>query len=303
MITEYTDYVLAKRRNAIMAVVLFSLLPLLNIIAYLTLNLVTLQRGIRAGAEILLALTLANILAMGLSYYFGTHSEIYTTLEMIAYFNVGSFAAAALLRTYRSWFLTIECACYLGLLIILITHFAYPDLTAYWLELLSRQSKLLQSLFNDTQINHIEMETMRAFARNATGIRALTIITSILSYLVVARWLQTRRTQPGLLRQEMHTLRTDYISLAIVGAVMVGSYFGIPTAQDMHLVAILPMLLTGLSITHHFAASRPRTFLLLMSFYLVFSLFSTLMLGLLIFLAILDRFIDIRGKYNGYNTA
>lgn len=303
MINEFTDYVLAKRRNAILATVFFSFLPLLNAIAYVTLNLVTLQRGARQGGEVLVALTLSNIVLAFFSFYISLNADIMNTVEMMIYFNFCSFAAALLLREYKSWFLTIECCCYLGLVIILVTHIMYPDLTAYWLDIIDKQLSLISELLGDASIRQVDVEAFKHLAKNATGLRALMIICSIIFYLILGRWMQTRRFSPGKLRQELQLLRADYVSLVIVGMVMIGSYMDFPTAQDMHNVAILPMVLTGLSIIHNFALTRKHWFILIMSFYMVFSLFLTLVIGLLIFLAILDLFIDIRGKYNGYNTA
>lgn len=303
MLNDYTNYVLAKRRNAIVATMLFAMIPLLNIIAFVTLNFVTLERGKREGADLLIAITVVNIILACFSYYYELSSDIRTTIEMIIYFNFCSYAAALLLREFNSWYLTLECLCYLGLIIILITYMLYPNLTDYYMGVLQQQLALLKSVYGEDQIQQIDLTFLKAIAHNAIGFRALGIICSLLFYLVIARWVQTRRNCPGQLRKELHLLRADYISMFIVGAVMIGSYYGIPAAQNMHIVAILPMVCTGLSIVHNFSASRKHWFLLLMSFYLVFSMFDTLIIGVLIFLAILDLFIDIRGKYDGYNIA
>lgn len=300
MLNDFTKYVLAERRNALWVVLICSFLPVVNSLAQITMCLVTLQHGLRPGLECLVTLVFANVLMLTYAFAKGLVNSPLLSIESLFYMTVCCFGATWLLRTFKSWFLTIEAVCYLGLFAVLMIHLFQPDYHEYWMRAMSTFNNLSQSLSEGKMISFSDQQ-LHDLARRANGIRSLLYTSSILLYILIARWLQVRLYSPGQLRKELHLLRADYVSVTIIGAVLLGAFFDLDIARDMYLVAIIPLSLVGLSIIHHFAYRRSHNVLLLLSFYMVFSMFGEPIIGLLLFIAVLDLFFNLRGKYDGHH--
>jgi len=130
----------------------------------------------------------------------------------------------------------------------------------------------------------------------------------VLFNLLLARWGQALLCNPGGLGKELRGLRlswlTHVILLAIVGSVLVH----VVMAYDMLPVIVLGFSLAGLSLMHFLANLGKMAWLFLFGFYTVLILFFFYALSVLIVLAMVDTYWNMRSlvkqKYfaNGDNA-
>ncbi len=201
MLNDFTQYLVDKRRNALWTIVLCTIIPMLKMIAPITMCLVTLHRGARAGFDCLAALLGTNLVLLWFATQAGPEQQVWLSLESLFYTTVCCYGAALLLRAYQSWFLTIEAVCYLGLFTVITVAVFQPNYIQYWIEAIKISMQLMSSLLGQN-ISNLNDAQITELAEQVGRIRALSYTLSILAYVFVARWLQTRLYQPGQLRQE-----------------------------------------------------------------------------------------------------
>lgn len=267
------EFVMAGRRQAIIAVLLLGLLPLVNLLSPVAVSLVMLRKG--AGeASVILAWAVLPLLGWAI---------LGDIVPLILVF--GMSALALLLRNTGSWEFTLLAAVGVGIAIEL-----YFRLQPQTLEPLFQQ---LELYLQQSGSEAVSIEDIRAILPSILG--AVYMFLAI-TLLLLARWLQARLYNPGGFREEFHGLRiTQKAALPLVGLMLLATFGLLPEPWVLYLV--LPLLISGVALAHGMIALKGLSSLWLLAFYLL--LLMPWFVQLLVLAALIDSWYDFRGRLRG----
>ena len=272
MLRGLAEFVMAGRRQAVLAIVLLGLPPLVNLLTPALVAMVGMRKGMTAGSAMLLWALLpagAWLLLWG---------NVFPLLVLI---NV--FVLAAVLRSTESWRTVLLAAIGVGAMFefYLLTQSALID------EMLELWSQLLQA----NNVEDIQLDGLRQYLASATA--AFYMFLSV-AVLMLGRSMQAMLYNPGGFREEFHALRTGQAAtLALVGMILlVNLVEGLPQAWIFYLAA--PFVFAGLALAHGLVARKNASVLWLVAMYVL--LIVPTMIYLLILVAIVDSWYDFRGR-------
>nr|WP_255771967.1 hypothetical protein [Microbulbifer guangxiensis] len=195
------------------------------------------------------------------------------------------FCGAVALRSSRSWVQALVVTTGVAAAgILLSAHFSgglLQSLLAAAEESGGAQAEQLQQVFGSEPI--------------ATGYLSwVSAITAVLA-LVVGRWWQAMLDNPGGFRQEFHQLRLP-LPLAAVGWVV--WVYGLMTEDYAFWGAVIafPLMVAGIALIHWLVARREWGNGPLVVMYIALVIVALPLAGLLCTLALIDSWIDIRGR-------
>ncbi len=259
------------RKQAIIAVFLLGLLPLLNLLSPVMVGLVALRKGWQEAA-VIFAWALLPLAAWAV---------IGDVVPLIML--VGISALALLLRETESWEFTLIASIAVGLCVEL-----YLRVQPAALDVLMAQVEVfLQN--NNPQGLLIEdiRETM------ITVIGAVYMFLSIVS-LMLARWMQAALYNPSGFQQEFHKLRVEQkVALVLIAAMLLAS-FGILLPEAWVLYLILPLVFSGIALVHGVVAMKKLSRMWLVTFYVLLLL--PIMLQMVVLFALIDSWYDFRTR-------
>ena len=272
MLRGLAKYVMAGRRQAVVATVLLGLPPILNILAPPALvALVSLRRGMTAGSFLLLW----ALLPTGIWLLLG---EVFPLLVLL-----GVFLLAGVLRASESWRNVVLAAIGVGVMFEFYLH-AQPGM----MDLVFAQLELYIQADN---LQGVPLEDFRL-----TMITVLAVFYMVLSVglLMLGRSMQAMLYQPGGFRQEFHALRIGQaVTLALVGLILLFSLVdSLPRRWILYPAA--PLALAGLALAHALVAWKNASAWWLVAMYILL-IFPTTM-NLLILVAIIDSWYDFRAR-------
>jgi hypothetical protein len=264
ILRRFTDFVLQGRIQACAIAFVLAYIPIIGSVSVLIPGLVTLRKGALEGALVFLAATAPYLL----SYFGATQSAtVQIDLALVAVVIVAASNAlmwifAIILRRYSSWGFILDLAVVLGVVIIGMIHFIYPDVKEWW-------GQQLTGYFNKTAVMMREMQpsaevvpadvrvqVVNAIKLYATGIFFVSIMFNALLQLVISRWWQAIMFNPGALRQELLRIRLSYMAGALFLTCYSLASFGNETAKDIMPVMYLIFSAAGLSIAHYLLVER-----------------------------------------------
>jgi hypothetical protein len=268
------EYVMTGRRQAIIAVLLLGLLPLLNLLNPVMVGLVALRKGWQEGI-VIFAWALLPL---------GAWAMIGDVVPLIML--VGISALALLLRETESWEFTLLAAIAIGLCVEI-----YLRVQPAVLDVLMAQVEIYLQ-------NNNPQDLQIADVRNAmvTVIGAVYMFLSIV-LLMLARWMQAALYNPGGFKQEFHSLRVEQkVGLTLIAAMLLAS-FGVLIPEAWVLYLVIPLLFSGIALVHAVVAIKNLSRMWLVTFYVLLMLPITVQM--LVLFALIDSWYDFRTRLQG----
>ena len=266
MIKDFGKTILASQKNAVMWVLLFSILPFFQWISCVIMMLVTLRKGPKEGLILLVPASLVYIL-------FGINGSS----EVIWFGVFGGtlylWLMACILWRYASWRMVLQASIVLAVITIFIVHGVMPDLNQWWIVKFRDMLVLFDTAMQQGTIllDHEQLQDWQTFvtltketdilqqlAYVALGCVLVMNIIIKLILLALARWWQAQLYNPQGLRLELQDIRLSaFVPLIFIASLLTG-YLGLNVFLDIVPIFTGMMLLAGLSVVH-FVANGSRT--------------------------------------------
>ena len=265
------EFVMKGRKQAIMAVLLLGLIPLLNLLSPVLVGLVVLRKGFQEAVQVLVW----AILPIGGWALAGDPVPLIMLL--------GIAGLAGLLRSSESWEFTLLAAIAVGVCVEI-----YLRLQPAVLDLIFLQ---MQPYFEANAIQGEQLDALRDVMTSFMG--AVYMFLSIV-LLMLARWMQAALFNPGGFQKEFHGLRVEQrVALILVSCMMLAN-FEILIPQTWMLYLVLPLMFSGIALIHAVVAAKKLSSLWLAVLYALIVL--PLIANLVVLLALLDSWYDFRTR-------
>ena len=259
------------RRQAIIAVMLLGLIPLVNLLNPVVVGLIALRKGLQ---EVVVIFAWA-ILPLGA---WAVAGDVVPLIMLI-----GITGLAVLLRETESWEFTLLAAIAVGVCVEV-----YFRLQPAVIDALMQQLDLYLQASNP---QGLQIEEVRDVMLSVIG--AVYMFLSIV-LLMLARWMQAVLYNPGGFKQEFHNLRVEQkVALALI-VIMLLSSLGIVVPEAWVLYFVLPLLFSGIALTHAVVAKKKLSSMWLVTFYILLML--PVVVQILVLLALVDSWYDFRSR-------
>ncbi len=285
MLHRFASYVMRGRRQAVALGLLFTIVPLLGWVSNVIVSLVTLRKGAKEGAIVLLWVILPAVVAASL----GNRGII---LYGIAGGSLFSYALALVLRQTQSWKKVLTAILLIGLFVVLLVHLLIPNISIVWLNQFDHYALLIKKQFNVA----VDIARLRFFARFATGFQAAFVALSALINLVLARGLQSMLYNPGQLRPELESIRLSKWQVFILLALLILSCLRVELAQDALPVAAFIFVLAGFSVFHALAHLKNLAKKWILLVYVLLVIFFPYIAAAFMLLAVVDSVVNFRHR-------
>ncbi|MED5312210.1 MAG: hypothetical protein VYD17_08045 [Pseudomonadota bacterium] len=271
MMRGLAEYVMTGRRQAMIAVLLLGLIPLVNLLNPVVIGLVALRKGLQE-VGILFAWAVLPVGAWAVA------GDVVPLIMLI-----GITGLALLLRETESWEFTLLAAISVG-----ISVEVYFRLQPAVIDALMAQ---LQLYVQAGSAQDLQLDMARSVMLSVIG--AVYMFLAVL-LLMMARWMQALLFNPGGFRTEFHGLRIErHVELGLIAAAMFsGSGAIVPEAWTLYF--LMPLVFAGIALIHAVVTLRKLPAMLLVTFYIVLVLPTAVQLVVL--LALLDSWFDIRSR-------
>ena len=271
MMRGLAEYVMTGRRQAIIAVMLLGLIPLVNLLNPVVVGLIALRKGLQ---EVVVIFAWA-ILPLGA---WAVAGDVVPLIMLI-----GITVLAVLLRETESWEFTLLAAIAVGVCVEV-----YFRLQPAVIDALMQQLDLYLQASNP---QGLQIEEVRDVLLSVIG--AVYMFLSIV-LLMLARWMQAVLYNPGGFKQEFHNLRVEQkVALALIVILLLSS-FGIVVPEAWVLYFVLPLLFSGIALTHAVVAKKKLSSMWLVTFYILLML--PVVVQILVLLALVDSWYDFRSR-------
>ncbi len=303
MFVRFGHYVLKSQRLGASMALLFAILPLMGWLSMMIVGLVTLRKGPKEGAWVLLWASLPVVVLAFLNY----------PTILIGSVLAGSvyvWAMAWVLRYCSSWTFVLEFSALAAVIVVLLLHGLLPDLPGWWemkyqsiltqftqdmsADALTPQGEAL--LGNVTELLK-DSKAIENIAMIATGSVLAFVMFSKLVLLGLARWWQALLFNPKGLRPELCDVRLGYVALGAALIGFIGAWLSFRPAIDVIPIIFATFIIAGLSLIHCWVGKSRRGLTTVVLFYLLLVLFPAFMMGLLFLLAIGDSLFDLRKRW------
>lgn len=283
MLHRFASYVMRGRRQAVIVGLLFTILPLFGWVSNVIVSLVTLRKGAKEGAIVLLWIILPAVVVASLG-----------NRLIILYGIIGgslfTYVLALVLRQTQSWKAVLTASLLLGLLAVLLVHAWIPNITEVWVNQFGHYALMVKNQFNVV----VDTARLQFFAKFATGFQVAFITLSGLINLILARGFQSMLYNPGKLRPELKTVRLSLWEVLILLLIGLSSFLGIVMAQDAISVVGLIFILAGLSVVHALADLRNVANKWIFLFYVLLVVFFPYVAAALVIFAVIDSMFNLR---------
>lgn len=275
------EYVMRGRKQAILMIVLFNLIPFLGWLSDVIVALVTLRKGAKEGFLVLMWAVLPSIVFAVIGHpQFWFYNVVGGSLMV--------YLSAITLRNTNSWATVLCYAMLLGIVGVIAVHIYNPDIAADWAKQLSNYVQWLKGQWSTT-LDFKRMETaVPLFAKFGTGLQIIFILVSDLVSLLVARWGQSLLYNPNALQPELLNIRLGYIAIGTLVLLVLGSTSGIAVAIDSMPLVLMSFSLAGLSLLHGAITLTKASKAWLFGFYGLWVLLFPYLTMLLVFAALMD---------------
>ena len=265
------EFVMKGRKQAIMAVLLLGLIPIVNFLSPVVIGLVVLRKGLIEATQVLVW----AIFPIGGWAIAGDPVPLIMLL--------GITGLAGLLRALESWEFTL-----LGAIVVGVCVEVYLRLQPAVLDLIFLQ---MQPYFDANGIQGEQLDSLRNVMTSFMG--AVYMLLAIV-LLMLSRWMQAAVFNPGGFQKEFHELRVGQkVALLLVGSMMLAN-FGILIPQSWMLYLVLPLMFSGLALVHAVVAAKKLSSLWLAVLYAIIVL--PLITNIIVLLALLDSWYDFRTR-------
>lgn len=278
------NWVMTKRMNAIILVAVCSIIPMMFWLGAAALGLVVLRKGVKDGISVL---AWGGLPALVL-WVIQSDATAFMVL-------IDTFILAYVLREKVSWAWVMLGASFLAVLSSLIQPLLMADL-------LDMVADLIQQILSNSE-DGVTIPTKEEIIQQA--VIAMSVVQAYIAVaaLFLARRWQARLYNPGGLKKEFHEFRLPLPVALILGAmVLAGESLG-GGFEILSRAAVPALVIPGLALVHGILALKKIGMVGLVIFYLIGILvLSVYFANILIFLAVVDSFVDIRGRMSSKPT-
>lgn len=274
--SSLAKWVMQKRLNAIIGVMVFGLIPVMFWLAAAILGLVVLRKGVKEGISVFAWGCLPGLVIWMLQ---GDATALMVMLDVTL--------LAYVLRRTRSW----SWVLLIGSFIACISTLIQPLLMA---NVMNFAVDLVQTVLQREGVEVPERSAI--FAQAVMAVSIFQAIIAVLALLLARKW-QAALYNPGGLRTEFHQLRMPLSFSLVLGAmILIGESVG-GALSVLSLAAVPALVLPGLALVHGILAKKEIGIVGLIAFYLVgFFILNVYFANLLVALSVIDSFVDIRSK-------
>lgn len=281
------EYVMRDRKQAVVAALLFALLPLCGWLSLSVIGLVTLRKGPIEGIFVLVWAALpATVVAI-----LGKSAPL---INDVALGSLTVWGLALALRLTNSWSAALQLVTLYIASIILIVLTVYPTLPNWWEQHFNQLlSKLNVAAWDLGVPKSVLKLMMHEAAEIATGIYGMFVLTGSIISLLFARWMQALLYNPGGLKKELYQIRLNKIASLVLLMVIIGLINGSLIAINTAFVIAVLFVAAGTSLFYRLTLLTARQAFWLIGFYVGLILFFPYTAPLLILAAVVDSGIDI----------
>jgi hypothetical protein len=275
-------WVMKRRLNAIIGVMIFCLIPMMFWLAAAILGLVVLRNGVKEGIPVLIWGCLPALVLWMLQ---GDATALMVLVEVML--------LAYLLRSTMSW----SWVLLVGSITAVIGTFLQPLLMT---DVLNLAAALVQKIMESEGVEVPEKSVI--FNQAVVAMSIFQAVIAVVSLFLARKW-QAGLYNPGGLRTEFHQLRLPVsFSLALGGMILIGESLG-GSFSVLSQAAIPALVLPGLALIHGILAKKEIGVVGLIAFYLVgFFVLNVYFANVLVALCVMDSFVDIRSRIQGKSS-
>ena len=272
-------WVMKKRLNAIIGVMVFGLIPMMFWLAAAILGLVVLRQGVKEGIPVL---AWGCLPALVLWMYQGDATALMVLVDVML--------LSYLLRSTMSWSWVLLVGSFLAVISTLLQPLLMADV-------LNLAVTLVQSVLTKEGVEVPDRNLI--FNQAVMAISIFQVVIAIISLFLARKW-QAGLYNPGGLRAEFHQLRLPVVfSLILGGMILIGESLG-GSFSILSQAAIPALVLPGLALVHGVLAKKEIGIVGLIAFYLVgFFVLNVYFANILVALCVIDSFVDIRSRIQG----
>ncbi|UTV98682.1 hypothetical protein KDW99_15680 [Marinomonas rhizomae] len=272
-------WVMKKRLNAIIGVMVFGLIPMMFWLAAAILGLVVLRQGVKEGIPVL---AWGCLPALVLWMYQGDATALMVLVDVML--------LSYLLRSTMSWSWVLLVGSFLAVISTLLQPLLMADV-------LNLAVTLVQSVLTKEGVEVPDRNLI--FNQAVMAISIFQVVIAIISLFLARKW-QAGLYNPGGLRAEFHQLRLPVVfSLVLGGMILIGESLG-GSFSILSQAAIPALVLPGLALVHGVLAKKEIGIVGLIAFYLVgFFVLNVYFANILVALCVIDSFVDIRSRIQG----
>ena len=269
-------WVMKKRLNAIIGVMVFCLIPMMFWLAAAILGLVVLRKGVKEGIPVLAWGCLPALVLWVLQ---GDATALLVLVDVML--------LSCLLRSTSSWSWVLLVGSFIAVVSTLLQPLLMTDILNFAVALVQ---KMMESEGIEVPAKDL------IFDQAVVAVSILQVVIAILSLFLARRW-QAGLYNPGGLRTEFHQLRLPVVfSLVLGGMVLIGESLG-GSISVFSQAAIPALVLPGLALVHGVLAKKEIGVVGLIAFYLVgFFVLNVYFANILVTLCVIDSFVNIRSR-------
>ena len=269
-------WVMKKRLNAIIGVMVFGLIPMMFWLAAAILGLVVLRKGVKEGIPVL---AWGCLPALVLWMFQGDATALMVLVDVML--------LSYLLRLTMSWSWVLLVGSFLAVISTLLQPLLMADI-------LNLAVTLVQSVLTKEGVEVPDRNLI--FNQAVMAISIFQVVIAIISLFLARKW-QAGLYNPGGLRTEFHQLRLPVaFSLVLGGMILIGESLG-GSFIILSQAAVPALVLPGLALVHGVLAKKEIGIVGLIAFYLVgFFVLNVYFANILVALCVIDSFVDIRSR-------
>jgi hypothetical protein len=258
-------------------------IPLLFWVGTAVVGLVILRLGIRQGLNVGLW---ALLPALGWSWFGQDPTALAVLLEVML--------MTALLRVTSSWDKALCGGTFLAIVTGLVLPLLYPGL----MDILVQTGVQFYEQYNADVAQSLGSNLEPVIRQTMSASMAGTYLALAIGMTLLARGWQAALYNPGGLRTEFHGLRLSPVfAVVFVVTMVIGPVLGLNTVL-LAWAAGTPLFLAGLALVHGVVARKQLSRQWLVMFYVALVLLGPSLMILLVVLAFVDSWLNIRGRIN-----
>lgn len=214
------QFLLQKDIHAFLMAAVLAFIPFAAWLSLAIMALVTLRKGWHSGLKVLIVGVSASIISARLT---GTFPYV-VQITLITY--AAAFLAAGILRTSAGWQRVVTGLVVMMLAVMVLVQLLAPqyitDELRFFLSILGRMK---QGEFISAILNKQDTETMQLFANYLLGIKGLSTVVSVLSSVMLARYVQSLIFYPEGFKQELSVFRVSQPLVLLLLTGMIAAYY------------------------------------------------------------------------------
>ncbi|KTD63930.1 hypothetical protein [Legionella spiritensis] len=259
LIQKQGYYSLQNEKYACFLTAILAVFPLTAWLSLAVMALIVLRKSWAAGLKILITGMTVSICVAEIA---GTMDVV---LSGILLTYVTCYLASLLLRTTASWQIVVGGMVMLAATGVLLTHWLAPDYVI-------KQYNTLQAMLSAVDSNnpvvdmlaHQNAENKINLASSLLGIKAVSLIISVLFSLLLARAIQASLFNPGGFQREMLAFRASKIAVIALIVCVYGVHQGNAILLSCLPVFFVYLMLAGISLGLNLFVKKKRLVMMMM---------------------------------------